>query len=398
LILSSNSFDDVNIEYFSLKYIGQPNFLSTNFLNASKIKTLEIKSTNTFYGFAESSSSLNVQVSNLIIEDCVNLLLTNKTIPSFISLNSLLIRSSGLKQIPDNIWQKFSSLKSLSLIGNQFIEFDSNSLKGLEDRLSYLDLSSNQISNIKWSAFSSFSRVKTINLSYNNLTAINSSSRTWPNSNELDNVILKGYTFDETSICDFYKELNLSRTLVEIDSTHPCNCFVFFIYKYYRLNSGKNLSSLMQYGIPMCYQNLISSGTNLLESKENTCNFTNLLQKTPCASLLPTTASTLPNSSSISTLTTSSSTITTSVISSSKTITTSFITNTTSVSNPSTTTTTPLISVTTSVTTTTLSSTQNSISDSTVSGSSRILTTTPCLSSTTTSPGLTTISMRFTKI
>ena len=388
LILSSNSFDNLNIEHFSLKYAGQTNYLSTSFLNASKLKTLEIKNTNAFAGFAESSKSLNIQVSNLIIDDCINLQLTNKTMPAFISLVSLTIKASGLKLIPNNIWTKFTSLASLSLIGNQLKEFDSSSLIGLENKLLYLDLSSNQIENINWSAFYNFNHMKTINLSYNNLTAINTSRRIWPNSNELENVILKGYSFDDTSICDFYQELNLSRTLVNIDLLHPCNCFVFFIYKDYRLNPSKR-SSLMQDGIPICYQNLIND-TNQVKFKEDNCNFPAILQKTSCAAFFSTTTlSTATGLTLTSFINTSKASISVSTSTSNNSTSTSLLTT------AFTTTTTTLTTFTPSVTTTTTNiitskiDTTNTIS----SGSSRILTTTPCLQSTTTSPGLTTISI-----
>ena len=336
LILSSNSFGNLNVEYMSLKYIGQPNFLNANFINGSKIKKLEIKSSSTFFGFAELSPQTNIQISNIYIEECVNFAFTNKTLPAFTSLTNLTIRASGLKQIPGNIWTKFASLSVLILSGNQFNEFDSSTLRGLEDKLVSLDLNNNQINNIKWLTFKNFTRMKTINLSYNNWTAINVSSRIWPNSNELDTVILKGYTFDETSICNFNKELNLSKTFIEIDSNHPCNCFVYFIYKSGRTNvDTKNANR----SFPLCYQALINSDPNQVKYKEDTCKFEEILQSSICARLETTLA------------------------------TTNFMSST-------------------STTTTQI------VKDSTTSipTSTQLFTTSPCIQSTTTSPGLTTIS------
>ena len=238
--------------------------------------------------------------------------------------------------------------------------------------------------------------MKIINLSYNNLTAVNSSNRIWPNSNELDAVILRGYTFDDTSICGFYKELNLSRTLVKIDLLHPCNCFVFFIYKDYRLNPSINLNSLMQDGIPMCYQNLIND-TNQVKYKEDNCDFSTILQKTQCTSLIPTN----PSSKTAVSTTTSSTTISIpSIITSPMLIdknTTTFTSSKLSPFSSTTTTSTSIYSsVTNSITSTTSSSATftliTNLTNAISSGSSRILTTTPCLQSTTTSSGLTTIS------
>ena len=106
-----------------------------------------------------------------------------------------------------------------------------------------------------------------------------SSLKKWPESPCMESIALNGYHFDKYSICTFdtTSSLNLSNVLIELDPYQECNCFVFYIYKNYRLNSNNNIKDwLLGNRTPICYRDLYNSinGFEEIEKSENYCDLT----------------------------------------------------------------------------------------------------------------------------
>ena len=89
-----------------------------------------------------------------------------------VQLESLTIRESSIDSIPKSLL--FKHLTTLNLTGNNLTEFDSNKLFLFESnaKLSHLDLSHNKLIRIDLSQFDS---LKSIDLSFNNLTTLSTS-------------------------------------------------------------------------------------------------------------------------------------------------------------------------------------------------------------------------------
>lgn len=303
--LETNSFAGINIEKLSIKYPLPLNAINSNAFLNSVINTFEIKQATGFTSFTETLDYPRITVKNLIIDECYNFAFNDKSIPTFEGLNSLAIKTSGVKQIPLNIWNNYKYLKSLRITGNQLTNIDQTSFKGLENSLETLDLSNNSITSFDWTAFRNFISLKSFDFSNNLFSVVQSPSRLWPNPNGVEVISLKGYTFDNSSICQFKKEsdtqiINLFKTFIELDSSHACNCFVFFIYKDYRALSTTN--SLNQNNLmnktPQCYQRIYAQSQNFIQIAEDSCNFsfacnpqttTPSSVTTPCYSTISTT-------------------------------------------------------------------------------------------------------------
>lgn len=287
LNLEPASFHNMTIESLSVKYAGPATYIQPNAFQSSTVNRFEIKNSARFVGFGPLTTGLNVTVRNLIIDDCANFVLDNTTLPAFDQLNYLTVKSCGIVQVPNNIWSKFDQLVGLSLIGNQITYVDAANFNGIERQLVLLDLSYNPITNLDWNLMPKLVNLKTLDLSYTLISTINSYVRVWPNPGGLQTVVLKGYnnTFDNRTICTFDYDvtngkIDLTKTFVQVDRTYQCDCFVFYIYKDYRLNPANSLSDwMLAERTPQCYQDLYTAAGNfsLIEQQERACNFVQLL-------------------------------------------------------------------------------------------------------------------------
>ncbi len=388
LYLESNSFANLKIERMSLQFIGIPQVLKSNSLEGSQVNVLEIKKSSGFTGFEPLPFGSRVtQVNTLIIDTCPNFNLTSQSIPLFDGLTSLTIKSSNIRDWPQTIWENQLKLENIDFSSNVIDRLDPFSFQSLEDRLVNLDLSSNTLTNLNWAAFDDLNKLKTLDLSNSQMTSINS----WPKSAQLEKVTLLGYNntyFGDNYIClfnafDEMKRTNLSTTLLEFDQNFDCDCFLYYVYRNYRL-SPTNLEIMRKSKIPTCYLSLLDNPSGI-QMEETKCNFNQILNNVCPKPTTFTSSSTTPSTTS-STISSTSSSIST-------------ITTTTTTFTISSVTTTSSISTTTTLqpdtTTTTASSTTSSpplSPSSTIQTKTGDFITTTCYTEST-QPGLTTITI-----
>jgi hypothetical protein len=281
LKLEPYSISNVSISILSFEYAKSDSLFNVYSLYDSRIENLIIKNSNGFTGFSlldYRNITTGIEVKNLAIEKCVNFVLNDQTLPAFDKLESITISNSNLKQIMDKPFKRFKNLKYLNLKGNLISEIKSNAFNGIEKIIS-LDLSKNPILYFDWNIFDSLNYLNVLDLSYTNITSIDSFDKKWPHSTSLESIALNGYFFSNDSICsfDFQKTIDLSNVLIELDPFHECNCFVFYVYKNYRLNLKNNASDwLLGNRTPLCYRNLYSSDSidsfaDIIK-KEDSCN------------------------------------------------------------------------------------------------------------------------------
>ena len=311
LFLDSNSFANLKIEKMSIQFIGIPQILKSNSLEGSQVNVLEIKKSSGFTGFEPLPFGSRItQVNTLIIETCPSFNFTSQSIPLFDGLTSLTIKSSSVKDWPQSVWDNHFKLQNIDLSSNIIDRLDPFSFKSLEDRLVNLDLSSNTLTNLNWAAFDDLNKLKTLDLSYSQMTSINS----WPKSTQLEKVTLLGYNntyFGDNYIClfnalDEMKRTNLSTTLLEFDQNFRCDCFLYYVYRNYRL-SPSNLEIMKKSKIPTCYLSLLDNPSGI-QMEETKCNFNQILNNVcPKPTTLTSstiTTSTITTTSTISTTTT----------------------------------------------------------------------------------------------
>ncbi len=303
LYMMRSSVSNMSIETLSFNYakayMSMPFF--TYSLSDSKIKNLIFKNSKGFTGFTECDypslarkNKLGIEVENLLIDQCPNFVLTDSAIPPFDKLFAISITSSNVRKIPNYSFINFRSLASLNLNGNALTEITNESFNGVENQLVYLDLSHNPITSLDWKIFLDFNRIRLLDLSYTNITDMQTGiDKIWPNSNDLSIINLAGYSFETLSICSFDsnplgKRLDFSKTLIQLDQNQECNCFVFWIYKEYRMNPDNNpLYWIATNSTPSCYKNLYYSNQNSpgfqeIIRREGECDF-NFIENTLCA-------------------------------------------------------------------------------------------------------------------
>jgi len=280
LTLEDQAIANMSISILSFEYAYSKNKFNVNSLLGSCVENLIIKNSDGFTGFSEMSSTSEITIHNIAIDKCFNFVLNNQTIPSFEYLESITITNSNLDKIENETFINFKNLKYLNLKGNLFTEISSNAFEGISSQIISLDLSYNPIVNLDWNVFDDFDNLTVLDLSYTNISTIDSSIKEWPQSQNLESIALNGYVnvFTEASICSFDTggTLNLSNVLIELDPFHDCNCFVFYIYKNYRLNPNNNVTNwLLANRTPICYRSLFaadsSEGFGEIEARESAC-------------------------------------------------------------------------------------------------------------------------------
>ncbi len=187
-------------------------------------------------------------------------------------------RSSEISEIPSltsSLWNNYYKLDTLDLSNNLLDRIESSTFQGLEDRLVKLDLSKNVLSKLNWQAFDNLNRLRELDVSYSQMSAITS----WPQNpaNQLAQVGLLGFNnsfFGTKYICFFETLTNLSTTLLQLDPSFECDCFLFYVYRNYR---KVNIMKLVASKIPKCYASLIENAT-AIQAEEDKCNFGQILE------------------------------------------------------------------------------------------------------------------------
>lgn len=312
LYMVRNAISNVSIETLTFSY--KQSYLNSRFflysLTDSKIKNLIFKNSKGFTGFTEcdypqlaKNNKLGIAVEHLLIDQSPNFILNESTIPPFDGLYSLSITSSMLTNIPKYSFINLKSLASLNLNGNVLTQINADSFDGIEGQLVHIDISHNPLVSMDWNIFQKFNRLRILDLSYTNISTIDSNVKIWPRSNDLTTINLAGYSFNTLSICSFDsnpngQRLNFSKTLIQLDQNQECNCFVFYVYKDYRLNPLNNPSYwISTNSTPQCYRNFYyanpySPNFNEIERREKECDF-NFILNTICEDDTPPTLPTI---------------------------------------------------------------------------------------------------------
>ncbi|CAF0906190.1 unnamed protein product [Brachionus calyciflorus] len=272
-----DSISNMRIEYMTISTTGKSIF-SLEAFNRTSFEKLEIKKSPNFLGFSSKENPFEIKVKTLFIDECLNF--DPRTLPYFNELTDLSLKSNNISEIQSLIWSNFSMLRSLSLSNNR-IEYV-ESFQGLEENLEYLDLSFNPLYLFDWKILRNFNKLNKLELSFTSIKNFDSFEREWPKG--LKSLSLKGYQFNNYSICTFQNDvlvnkIDLTEVLIELDRDFECNCFLFYILKDYRLKNNLN-EWILNNKVPLCYELLYTKANNFLEieERENLCNFNEIIE------------------------------------------------------------------------------------------------------------------------